>query len=190
MNRRTFLAAGMSSTVLAYSSGYAADPKLLELFGVALKGASRDELRAVLKKQSLRPLQEDKNTWGDTYSAEGVLEGASELFVGYVRDDKFAYARYTFEAFMDTQLVEKVINTVSTKYGRPSSVQGSYSLGPVTAVWKLDKGGQIEVTRGWPDTTTYLRLIDSPAYAQMRAEMESDRKADAAQKAKAQSKAF
>jgi len=91
---------------------------------------------------------------------------------------------------MDTQLVGKVINMVSTKYGRPSSQNGNYGLGPVTARWSVEQGMQIEVSRGWPDTTTLLKFIDSSAYNQMRSEIDSEKNTQEHQKAKSQSNAF
>jgi len=127
----------------------------------------------------------------DTYDARGVLDGASEFEVGYVAaTSQFAYAQHTFPGFMDTQLVEKVTNMVTIKYGPPSSRSGNYGLGPVTVKWNMGQGMRIEVSRGWPDTTTYLSYIDSAAYNQMRAEIDAAEKAQATQQVKAQSKAF
>lgn len=91
---------------------------------------------------------------------------------------------------MDTQLVGKVINMVAIKYGRPSSQNGNYGLGEMTAKWNMGQGMLIEVSRGWPDTTTYLKFIDSSANKQMSAEIDAEKNAQATQKAKSQSKAF
>lgn len=49
---------------------------------------------------------------------------------------------------------------------------------------------QIEVTRGWPDTTTLLTFVDASAYSQMRAEIDAGNNAQDRQKVKAQSNAF
>ncbi len=96
----------------------AADPRPLELFGVTLKGAARDQLRQVFKQNGLRATREENGYWVDTYDAHGVLEGASDFQAGYiVASGKFAFAQYTFASFMDTQLVAKVIKMVATKYG-------------------------------------------------------------------------
>ncbi len=191
MQRRSFIAATAAAIVFSALPALAADQKPLELFGVTLKGATRDQLRQVFKQNGLRATREENNYWVDTYDAQGVLEGASEFKAGYVSaSGKFAYAEYTFSGFMDTQLVAKVINMVATKYGRPSSQSGNYGLGQVTAKWNMGQGMQIEVSRGWPDTTTYLSFIDSSANSQMRAEIDAEKKAQVTQKAKAQSKAF
>jgi len=191
MHRKSCVFAAAVTAIAISLPVTATDQKPLELFGVALKGATRDQLRQAFKQNGLRATREDKNYWVDTYDAQGVLEGASKFRVGYVAaSDKFAFAEYTFSTFMDTQLVGKVINMVTTKYGRPSSQNGDYRLGPVTAKWNMSQGMQIEVSRGWPDTTTFLRFTDSFAYAQMRAEIDSEENAQATQKAKNQSKAF
>lgn len=173
------------------AQAWADTPKTLDLFGTTLKNATRDQLRSVYKSNGLQSTREDKNYWVDTYNAKGVLEGATEFNCGYVSaTDKFAYAVYTFPTFMDERLVERVVNLVSTKYGRPSSMSGNYGLGPVVAKWSLPQGMQIEVSRGWPDTTTYLKFIDVAANKAMETEMNESKKAQEAAKARAQSKAF
>lgn len=191
MHRRSFIAATAAVIAISAMPATAAEPKPLELFGVALKGATRDQLRQTFKQNGLRATREENNYWVDTYDAQGVLDGASDFQAGYVAaTGKFAYARYTFPGFMNTQLVGKVINMVTIKYGRPSSQSGSYGLGEVTAKWNMGQGMQIEVSRGWPDTTTYLSFTDSAAYNQMLAEIDAEKKAQATQQVKAQSKAF
>lgn len=179
------------AVALLLQPAQAAEPKSLELFGVTLKNAQRDHLRQAFKQNGLKATREDSSYWVDTYNAEGILDGATQFQAGYTSSDgKFAYAQYTFPGFMDTQLVGKVINMVATKYGRPSSQQGNYGLGEVSAKWNLGQSMQIVVSRGWPDTTTYLQFIDSPSHRQMKSEIEAEKTAQATQKAKAQSKAF
>ncbi len=191
MQRRSFLFAVAAVAACSAFSAMAAEQKPLELFGVALKGASREQLRQAFKQNGLRAIREDSAYWVDGYDAQAVLDGASKFEAGYVdASGKFAYAQYTFPGVMDTQLVGKVINMVATKYGRPRSRSGDYNLGPVTARWDLGQGMQIEVYRGWPDTTTLLRFLDATAYAQMRAEIDAATRAQERQQAKAQSKAF
>lgn len=191
MQRRSFIIATAAVIAVCAAPAFAAEPRPLELFGITLKGATRDQLRQTFKQNGLRATREENNYWVDTYDPQGVLDGASAFEAGYVgATGKFAYARYTFSGFMNTQLVGKVINMVTTKYGRPSSQNGSYGLGEVTARWNMGQGMQIEVSRGWPDTTTYLSFTDSVAYNQMRAEIDAERKAQTAQQVKSQSKAF
>lgn len=191
MQRRTFVVATGAAIVFSAPPSIAAERKPLELFGVALKGATRDQLRQAFKQHNLRATREDKNYWVDIYDAQGVLDGASQFRAGYVAaDDKFAFAEYTFSGFMDTQLVGKVISMVVTKYGSPSSQSGNYGLGPVTAKWNMSQGMQIEVSRGWPDTTTLLKFSDSSGYSKMRAEIDAEKNAQERQQVEAQSKAF
>lgn len=168
----------------------AAAQKKLELLGIPLNGATREQVRHAFKAQGIKATREDPRYWHDTYSAQGVLDGATELAMGYLMSGQFAVASYTLPSYMDTQQVSRVIDMVASKYGRPTAVQGNYSLGPVTAVWTLGPSARIEVLREWPDTTTYLKLIDPPIFTQLKREMEDDRKAEVARKAKAQSKAF
>lgn len=159
--------AAIASTLGALPAA-AAEPKPLELFGVVLKGAGRDTLRQAFKQNGLSATREANNYWVDTYNANGVLDGATAFQAGYVpATGKFAYDQYTFEAFMDTALVGKVITMVSSKYGRPTSQSGNCGLGQVTARWNMGQGRQIEVSRGWPDITTELTFLDTVVNGQM-----------------------
>jgi len=191
LHRRTILYISAIGALSLIHTVHAAEQKPLELFGVVVKGASRDQLRQALKANGVRATREENQYWVDVYDAKGVLDGATELQAGYVAaSSKFAFVQYTFEGFLDTDLVGKVINMVSSKYGRPSSQSGNYGLGPVLARWSLGQGMQIEVSRGWPDTTTYLRYLDLAANTQMQAEIDAQKRAQEGQKNKAQTKAF
>jgi len=191
MNSRRTIIAVFLGLSFATGSALAQAPKTLELFGVSLKGANREALRDVFKRNGLQAVREDSRYWVDTYNAKDVLEGASEFASGYVSaTEKFAYAQYTFPTFMDEELVARVIQMVSTKYGKPSSQSGSIRLGPVTAKWQLAQGMQVEVYRGWPDTTTHLKFLDPVAYRLMQGEIDKERNAQTTQKARTQSSAF
>lgn len=147
----------------------------LELFGIPLKSATRDNLRQAFKRHGLLVIREDDKHWIDAYDARGVLTGASVFIAGYVdATNRFAFAAYTFTDHKDTQLVSRVVELVSMKYGRPSAQSGDYELGPVSAEWDMGQGMGIMVCRGWPDSTTALIYRDATAYKEMRAEMESE----------------
>ncbi len=164
----------------------------LKLFGVNLKGITRDQLEPVLTKAGLTPHNGHVGAkWRfDEYDVNGRLKGASELDVGYTSDNRFALAEYTFPSVMDPGQVRRIIDVVKKKYGQPSSVNGPYGLGSVTAYWNVGRGMRIEVKRGWPDTTTYLDLIDVKAYAAMKRSMAEQKAKQKAGRAKEQSNAF
>jgi hypothetical protein len=163
----------------------------LELFGIPLKSATRDQLRQAFKLNGMHALREDKTHWIDSYDARGVLDGSSEFIAGYVdATDKFAFAVYTFSGNKDTKLVGKVIHMVSMKYGHPSSKSGDYDHGPVRAEWDLGQGMAIMVCRGWPDTTTSLIYRDASAFKEMIAEMETAENAQERRRPKSQENAL
>jgi hypothetical protein len=167
------------------------NPVSLELFGMKLKGATRDQLRQALQIGGLQPIRVDDRYWVDTYNPTSVLDGASAFSAGYTyKNNIFAYAEYTFDGFMDTTLVTKVANMVSNKYGRAVSHSGSDALGDVTYQWNFPQGMSIRVVRGWPDTTTYLTFLDQTTYAQMQAEQKNNQQSIEKAQANAQSRAF
>lgn len=191
MRFKSYFIALVAALSIVASPAFAAGKAKLELFGVPLKSATRAELRHAFKQNGLRAIRENDSYWVDTYDARGVLDGASDFHAGYVSaTGEFAYAQYTFRSFMDIRQVGNVVNMVSTKYGRPTSQQGRYDLGEVTAKWNVGGGMQIVVFRGWPDTTTFLKFEDSTASRRMSAEIEAERAAQTALKARSQSKAF
>lgn len=163
----------------------------LALFGVSLKGATRQELRPALIKAGLTPTRVSDHYFCDTYAVNGKLHGATTLDVCYREDNNhFADATYKFPAFMDTDLVRKVVSTVESKYGHPSSFNGSYGLGPVNAEWAQSEGMLVNVSRGWPDTTVYLTLENRANEAAMHAQMHRDQAQRVQQQAAHDSNAF
>jgi len=163
----------------------------VELFGARLKNATRTQLRTAFGNSPLQAKREQDEYWVDLYNSGAALEGSSQLAVGYTHaEGQFAYAEYTFPSHMDTQQVQRVVEMVAAKYGKPGKFSGSVGLGNVEAVWQRGKDVTIKVYRGWPDTTTYLRFSDRDAEGRMNAEMKANDAAQTRQKAKAQSGAF
>ena len=109
-----------TAALLVFTTGMAHAAAPLALFGTPLHSASRAELRQTLEKAGLAPQRVQDGYFCDEYGVNGQLKGASQLTVCYTDgDERFAIAEYTFESFMDMQQVNKVIDTVASKYGRP-----------------------------------------------------------------------
>ncbi len=176
--------------LMGFSSFASAAPPLA-LFGTPLKGATRAELRQTLAKAGFSAQRVDDGYFCDQYGVDGQLKGATQLTVCYTENsNRFASAEYTFPGFMDTQLVQRVIHVVESKYGRPSSVSGDIGLGGVTARWNMAQGMALKVSRGWPDTTTYLDLTDLGMNRRMHAQMQADKAAAIRQQATKDANAF
>ncbi|RZD19027.1 MAG: hypothetical protein EVG15_02685 [Candidatus Acididesulfobacter diazotrophicus] len=169
------------------SSAYA---KPLVLFGTNLKSASRTSLESAIQKAGLIPIRQGFNYWCDSYKVTGQLSGASRLDVCYTKNNRFANAQYIFSAFMNTELVKHVINIVSDKYGNPSSINGNYRLGDVTAFWYFGSNMEIKIFRGWPSSTVYLNLRNKINYQRFLYEYHKQKEARTAKKAKSESSAF
>ena len=162
----------------------------VDFFGVSLSNATRAQLRDALKKQNVQSIREDEKYWFDNYKAAGVLDEADQLFIGYVSNgQKFARLEYIFPSSFDTEQVQRIIKMVSVKYGAPKSINGNYGLGNVNAVWP--RGAiEIKVFRGWPSTSTTLRIQHNANDAAMRAEMVAQEEAETRATATKQGKAF
>ena len=82
--KSVLLSAVLASTMVAAAQpkspqpqSQAKPPAQLELFGVQLKSATREQLREVFEAGGLQPVRVEDKYWVDTYSAAGVLDGAS-----------------------------------------------------------------------------------------------------------------
>lgn len=183
--------AGATGTQAAAQPASAPPAHPLELFGVKLKGVSRNVLDKALLQNGFSKQSANTDKWTDSYSVNGKLKEAQTLSVSYVlATQQFANAEYEFPSFMDPQLVKRVIDLVSQKYGDPTSMSGQIDLGEVVAEWDNGDGTTIRVSRGWPSTTTYLDYIDTDAEARMEAEKDAAKQQSLQDSAKQQNQAF
>ena len=153
---------------MAISTSVMATP---QLFNIELKGATRNQIRTALQNTNVSAVREDDQYWIDKYNANGVLQGATDLNFGYSSNGKFAYAEYKFPAFVDTNKIVQVARLVATKYGKPSQSSGDLDLGEASMTWNFKNGMAIDVYRGWPNTTTYMRYRDKQNYPNMLKEI-------------------
>lgn len=175
--------------VLCPAAALASPP--LALFGTPVKGARRAVLQQTLSKAGLTPVRVNNSYFCDKYDTNGRPQGASKLIVCYTgRSNAFAIAQYTFPTFMNTRLVQRVIDMVRHQYGPPTGVRGSYGLGPVRAWWELPGGTRIEVIRGWPNVTTYLRLVDVATNRRLDRQLNAARHARQSKREKADAGSF
>lgn len=190
---RVFLLLALTLAQFLFIHAHALSPGMppIELFGVPLKGADRETLRAAFTGGGMVASREDNRYWVDLYNPNGVIDGATEFRAAYVQyTGKFAYAEYVFKGFMDARPVADVIGMVAAKYGRPSYQSGNYRRGEVSAKWVYGGNMQIEVYRGWPDTTVVLRYSDTAAHHRLRAEIQADKAGALKKKALPQMNAF
>lgn len=187
----TFLAAIPPLAAKAADGPTAPAAAALQVLGIPLATATRDQARASLKQQAVPATREDDRYWVDLYDAHSVLDGAADLQLGYVlKTGRLAYLQYTFPAFMDTAKVKAVASMVTEKYGKPASAKGMVDLGEVEYLWNLGNGVRLTVSRGWPNTSVSMTYRVADAYRQMQAELDDNERANNAGKAKALSHAF
>jgi hypothetical protein len=160
------------------------------LFGQDIAKVDRTTMRAALKSEQVGVKREDNGYWVDLYNAAGLLDEAKQLAIGYRdSDSRLATLTYTFDSFMDTQQVARIANLVSQAYGKPDSRSGDPSLGGVSYRWHRD-GLSIEVSRGWPSTTTTLMYTNEPIYKAMKAEIAREKERQAKERASQQQGRF
>lgn len=160
------------------------------LFGQNVAKADRTSMRAALKREQVPSRREDDSYWVDLYDAAGLLDEATQLAIGYrASDSRLATLSYTFDSFMDTNQVVRIANLLSQAYGKPDQRSGDPSLGSMSYRWRRD-GLLIEVSRGWPSTTTTLIYINEPINKAMQAEIARERDRQAKERASQQQGRF
>lgn len=143
----------------------------LVLFGTPLALTTREVMREKLTQSQALPIREANNYWFDVYESSRTLQGTDRLFAGYsLRTGKLASIEYRFPSFNDPNLVLKIIDMISDKYGRPIQSRGEISRGEVDYRWEV-KDTRIRIKRYWPDTTVYLSYQVGDTYTAMVSEM-------------------
>ena len=161
------------------------------VFDVVLSSATRQVMRAAIKREGATPEREDTDYWFDLYSARGLLDGAKTLRVGYVNaTSQLAILEYELPSALDTAQVGQISSMVQAKYGAPTSKEGNLGVGKVVHTWKRKDGVIITVSRGWPSTTTFLAFTVPAAKKAMDAELEANKKTQVEQRSKKNSRAF
>lgn len=159
------------------------------LFNEAVMCTDKNALRAAIQDGGAVVEREDDDYWYDIYDSSQVLEGTSKLSVSYIKD-KFARAFYEYDSDMDTEKVVEVRDMVVSKYGKPATSSGNPAVGEVRYTWKLKDGIQLEVKRGWPDTTVYMTYTHPANFAALEAEQERQKRAAEVEKRGKQNRAF
>ena len=128
----------------------------LQLFGLTLEEAERNDLRSAIQQAGARVVREVDAYPYDLYDPSGWMAGATEMTVGYTLEDQlFAVAEITFRSRNDTEQVRQIAEQVRDQLGPWQRVMGQRAEGAVEFEWR--RGAiQVLVHRGWPDTTTYL----------------------------------
>ncbi|MDH3761914.1 MAG: hypothetical protein OEU50_13105 [Gammaproteobacteria bacterium] len=127
----------------------------LELFGVALESASRDELRAATAQAGLLLVREGgEDNWYDVYDSSSALAGSTRFYLGFVKkNQRFAFAEYEFRGFSHKQLLRQL----TLKYGK-AEVEGGRFVSDHRYRWQRD-GIQIELNSDWQRYRTRLTYL-------------------------------
>jgi hypothetical protein len=160
----------------------------VSLFGMNPIGATRSEIRQNMKRSGVMAIREDDNFWYDKYDTKSIVEGTSEMSIGYTSAGTFAEFKYTFPSHANPKTFKEVYEKVSSKYGKSpwylpykessyDRCAGDFQLGESRCQWFVN-GLVIDLKRDWPDTTVNLSY-QSLDYEKMNseiAEAENERK--------------
>ncbi len=169
-----------ANTNISVASGEASEQQgeenaWIQMFGVRLSSATRDEMRQALRDQGMKVVREDARYWVDIYDAKGMLNGSTKFFVGYAAStQQLAFAEYAFANFMDISHTAQIVKMVTAKYGPSTETVGQLAMGSYTARWRVADGMQIQVVREWPETSTYLKFMNTQVEAEMKAELDKE----------------
>lgn len=138
----------------------------LELFGVALESASRDEIRAATTAAGLVLEREGgEDNWYDVYDSSTALAGSSRFYLGFVKkDQRFAFAEYEFRGLRQKQL----LHNLKLKYGKAKVRRGRF-VSDRSYHWQSD-GIRIELSTDWQNYRTRLTYLNPQNMSALLAE--------------------
>ncbi len=158
-----------SILLLLVASLFSASAAALDLFGLDLAAARRDQMRAEVKKTGAKLVSEaGKDAFYDIYEGDSLLHNAQRLYLGFVKkDQRFAFIEYEFNGLRQPTMLARL----TTRYGKPQSQPGRY-LTDTRYQWRVD-GVQISLYQDWPAYKTRLSYIQPQALQQLRAEQQT-----------------
>ena len=138
----------------------------VELFGLDLSTARRDEFRLAVRQSGAKLLSEaGKDAFYDVYEGDALLHNARRLYLGFSKkDQRFAFIEYEFAGLQQPAMLARLIQ----KYGQPKK-QAAKFISDFNYRWKMD-GVQIRLYQDWPHFRTRLSYSRQQSLQQLRAE--------------------
>lgn len=146
-----------------------APAQAVELFGVQLGQASRDQFRSAIKKSGAKLISEAGiDEFYDVYESSRILHNSRRLYLGFVKKDgKFAFAEYEFNGLQQRGLLAKLVE----KYGKGQKTSGKY-LSDTSWQWQVN-GIHITLQSDWQAFTTRLVYRNPDALKLLKQEQTS-----------------
>lgn len=133
----------------------------LQMYGVRLSTATREEMRRAVRKQGLVAEREDEAFEEDIYEASHLMPGLTQLKFTYIREgQKLARVDYIFAAFSDNAHAGELTHRVQKRFGQPAKVTGHEESGPYHALWRLPDQIELFVGRAWPQKNSYMKFFN------------------------------
>ena len=136
----------------------------LELFGIPVITAQRDQIRKAIRENGAQIIREAGNqNFYDIYDSRTVLQPSRRLYVGYDKQTgRFAFAEYELPyAYLDIMLLR-----LRTKYSEPEKVDTLFASDQ-KFVWRLE-GAVIYLFRDWNANVTRLIYSQPEALASLQ----------------------
>lgn len=140
--------------------------KAVDLFGVKLQDASRDQLRNAVINSGISLISEaGDDVFYDVYNSNQVLHNSSRLYLGFVKKDgKFAFAEYEFNGLQQQEMLQKL----NAKYGKARKSNGKY-LTDAAWSWQINSI-TITLQTDWQAYKTRLNYQNPAALKQLKQE--------------------
>jgi hypothetical protein len=141
----------------------------IQLFGIDLEPASRNQLRIAVKNAGVKLLREaGDDQFFDVYEAQDLLPGAKFLYLGFTKQDKlFAFAEYRFSGLKHAELLRRL----RLKYGEPKVVKPEF----ITDYHYQWQAGAIQISlySDWGSYATRLVYFEPQRLAVLRGEQKA-----------------
>jgi len=146
----------------------AAYEKTINLFGLSLGLATRDEMNVQLKKLGAVRIVTEDSVWTDVYDSQSVTEDTDRLSISYsLLTGKVANIQYRYPGMNTPEGVVELFNRVLGRYGEPDeNAKMKVDLEGIYYTWTV-RNVSISMVQGWPDTDLLLNYDISGEFEQM-----------------------
>ena len=168
------------------------DVGAIELFGVKLRDADREEFRKACRAAYMVGPIKSRDIQGvmtlDVYKVIGQLEGATQFSVMFAADTgELVSASYDFKPGVHWR---DVVDLVSTKYGPPGESRGDSSVYRPAAFWpRADADWSMHVMQD-DDGDVDLTYVHMPAFDRCLKQSSEKAQAEKMERSKAYGNAF
>lgn len=143
--------------------------KKFAVLNIDISTATRDSIANDFSTEGLVFVRKI-NKWEEVWSIGSLFKDAKQIKLGFTESENLAYFQYNFDHNEEINQTSIVQATAEKMFGKPSNISGTTDSGEYEAVWEMDDGLTVSVTRDWPSKQTNLTYYNDKQYDVLKLE--------------------